>query len=237
LIKIFGFTPGREVQKMAERVEEISPARPLRIVAIAEDHHANAGAGIHDGSVSMAFRPGAAIDDRLVSHELGHLLIGLQYPHLIIGDSIPRRSPDRRMVGRLLSVFEHPSVYALQQAYGIDLAPSRAEAFVEYRKGIEGITAEPEFPRFLLDLVTGYVEMQYLLDDVQKRSVDQLIAARAPKTLEMGRRLAGIISPDRVTKHAYRAMLDDVVKIFEITGEWPQHVHLMPAARSDGRAA
>jgi hypothetical protein len=113
----------------------------------------------------MAFNK-QLLTDALISHELAHLIIELENDYLAIkGDVLQRGSPDRRMVGTFLSLFEHPDVYRLQREHGVDLSDYVEKNMSEYGAEIDRLAPEPAPPMFFLNITTGYAELHHLCPD------------------------------------------------------------------------
>jgi hypothetical protein len=219
---------------MARRVRQLSPRRPLRFGAIDPRHHAAGGAEVFPDMLSVSLRKDA-IDDDLLSHELGHLIAELEHDYLAISDRIPRLTPDRRMIGTMLSMFEHPAVYALQRDHGFDPAAAADVKMQEYVEDFDRLPPEPASGNVYYEKIQGYIELQYLRpDDPRWARIDTNFAKRAPRSYADAQDLLRVVSPDRIARHAYREMLDGLVDAVGARGAyWPPLVELRPAARTD----
>jgi hypothetical protein len=215
-------------------VENLSPARPLKFGAINPRHHATGGAEIFGDAIRISLRPGE-VTNLLLSHELAHVLIGLEHPHLGISDQIPRGTPDRRMIGTLLSMFEHPAVFEIQREYGFDVPTESASKIGDYVADLERLPPERQ-PNVYIEKIQGYVELHYLIpDDPRWPDIERIFAGRAPRSYANARDIyEHVVTPARVQRHEYKHMLDALVHVLGLQNAyWPPLVELRPAARSD----
>lgn len=234
LVKILGFESDERVDAMIRRIEKMSPLRPLRFGRLDPNHHATGGAEIFPDVISVSLRPNE-ISNVLLSHELSHVLIELEHEYLAINDRIERGTPDRRMIGTLLSMFEHPNVFEIQSEYGFDVAFENEQKFQRYLEDFDHMPPEPASGEFI-EKIQGYVELQFIFEgDARLKRVETSFAARAPRSHELARTIfREVVTPERVGSHAYKEMLDAFVPAMGLQrAYWPPLIDVRPPARSD----
>lgn len=232
-MNILGFEADDRTEKMVARIQKLSPKRPLKFGEISATSHAIGGTEVFSNEIRVSLRS-AFLSHDLISHELAHALIELEHGYLAIPDVIPRGSQDRRMLGTILSMFEHPNVYEIQRSYGFDVVAGMEEKFSEYIADFDNMP--PEHPTEVrLEKIAGYVELHYAYPKERLTEIDPLFKATAPRSFAIAKRLlARVVTPDRVSRYAFGEMLDAFVAVIGLQGAyWPPLIRRMPAARSD----
>ena len=235
-MSILGFEPDDRVRAMINDVELLSPRRPLVFQEISGRHHAIGGAEVFQNDIRISLRP-AHIDNRLLSHELGHVLAELQHPHLVIDDRIPRGTPDRRMIGTLLSMFEHPTVYEIQSEYGFDMVEEFEPKMAEYVADFQRLSPEPQ-TNVYIEKIQGYVELGFVLPaDRRWPEIDREFSRIAPRSYTNAQKIrSDVMTHDRVRRHAYKEMLDALIVALDLQrATWPALIHVCPPARTNVR--
>jgi hypothetical protein len=188
-----------------------------------------AGCEIWEDELTIAVVPGD-VTDYTLAHEMAHLIIELESRHLKIGDGIPRADPNRKVLGLLLSCFEHSTVYPMVRDYGIDTTEIEQKSVAGLLAEVLSIKTRPSPPLFYQNLSIGYADLRRLAPDHEEwPNIRSALESRHRLTLEQGIQIEMAMSESKVKTRAFRAMFDDVATAWQLGEFWRAQVIDVPA--------
>lgn len=230
--EVFGHRAAPGVAAMYERIGELT-RRPVRFTTLSprmQQLGTQAGCEIWEDEITIAVIPGE-VNDYSLAHEMAHVIIELESPYLALGDGIPRGHQDRKVLGLLISCFEHSNVYEMVRGYGIDTSTIENRNVLDFLTAVKSITTRPLPPFFFQNYSIGYADLRRLSPShTAWAKITSELGRRHKLTLDQALSIESAMSDARVSRRQFRAMFADVANAWQLGLEWRAQVVDRPAA-------